>query len=131
MFDTYAIGNEALLVGRLKGVLDAKSARQIVEFVETREVMAQSGFNRFCDMTHLDGINLSSDDIYQIAVRRRAFNPDLIQVKSAFFATQPLAFGISRMYEQMLNSPRIEVRVWNELPAAAKWLGVDPAKLML
>jgi hypothetical protein len=55
------------MVGRLKGILDAKTAEKIVEFVETKEIVAETGFNRFCDMTQLDGIDLSSDDVHQLA----------------------------------------------------------------
>jgi hypothetical protein len=130
-FDVYAIERDAILVARLMGVLDAKLAEKIVEFVETKEIVAETGFNRLCDLTQLEGIHLSSDDLHQVAARRRAFNPNDIRVKSAFFATDPLAFGIARMYEQMLNSPRIEVRVWSDLQAAADWLGVGLDRLLL
>ncbi len=128
-FDFYAIEEDALLVGWLKGVLDAKTAEIIIDFVEIREIVAETGFNRFCDLTHLDGIHLSSKDVHQLAVRRREFNPNDIPVKSAFFATEPLAFGIARMYEQMLNSPRINLRVWSDRQAAADWLGVNVDRL--
>ena len=33
------------------------------------------------------------------------------------------------MYEQMLDSSRIEVRVWRDLEQAAAWLGVKPESL--
>jgi hypothetical protein len=29
------------------------------------------------------------------------------------------------MYEQLLNSPRIQVRVWDDVQAAADWLEVE------
>jgi hypothetical protein len=130
-FDIYSIERDTLLVGRLKGVLDAKTAEKIVEFVETKEIITDMGFNRFCDMTQLEGIDISSDDVFQLASRRRAFNPNDIPVKSAFLATNPLALVIARMYAQMLNSPRIEVRVWNDMQAAADWLGVNADRLTL
>jgi hypothetical protein len=129
-FDVYRIPADALLVGRLKGVLEGKTVQKIIEFVESIEIVEESGFNRFCDLTLLEGIELSSDDILQAAARRSAFNPNCIPVKSAFLATDPLAFGIARMYEQMLNSPRIEVRVWSDMHAAADWLGVNMDRLL-
>ena len=131
MFDIYVIEKDALMVGRLTGVLDAKMAEKLVDFIEAKEVVTETGFNRFCDLSQVAGIHLSSDDIQQLAVRRRGFNPNDIRVKSAFFATEPLAFGISRMYEQMLNSPRIEVRVWGDMKIAAEWLGVELNSLKL
>ena len=120
---------EGLAVARPRGIVDARVAEEIVEFVELKEVELEQGFNRCCDFTSIDGITLSVSDVFLLANRRRAFNPNNFKVKSAFLATNPLAFGISRMYEQLLNSPRIEVRVWVDLEDAADWLGVDPERL--
>ena len=123
MLDVYTINDDNVLVARLRGVFDASMAEQLVEFVEIKEMEVETGFNRFCDLTHLEGIRLSTGDIVRLADRRRAFNPNYIHVKSAFWVTDPLGFGIARMYEQLLNSPRIEVRVWGDKLAAANWLG--------
>jgi len=123
------VDGEALLVCRPEGILDAEMAEEIVEFVEVHEERLERGADRFCDLTGLDGIDLLSSDIHRLADRRRWFNPNNIQVKSAFLATDPLTIGIARMYEQILNSPRIEVRVWVDLQSAAEWLGVQPDRL--
>jgi len=61
----------------------------------------------------------------RLAVRRSQFNPNDIHVKSAFYATDKAGLEIARMYERLLNSPRIEVRVWSDIQAAADWLGVE------
>jgi hypothetical protein len=108
MLNFNVIDGDALLVARPSGIIDAETAEGIVEFVEIKEEQLEMGFNRFCDLTALEGIELRSADIRHLADRRRAFNPNDIRVKSAFLATDPLAFGIARMYEQMLNSPRIK-----------------------
>jgi hypothetical protein len=131
MFDLYVIDVDPMMVARPKGVLNLDMAQRIVEFVEIKEVSLEKGFNRFCDLTRLEGIQLSSDDVLELANRRRAFNPNDIRVKSAFFATSPLAFGVARLYEQLLNSPRIEVRVFSDIESAADWLAVHPDKLKL
>ena len=123
------IETDSLLIARPTGTLDAALAEEIVEFVEMKEEMHGNGFNRFCDLTQLKGIHLLSEDIVQLAERRRWFNPNSIAVRSAFFATDPLAFGIARMYEQILMSPRIEVSVWDKMQGAADWLGVKVDKL--
>ena len=124
MFDTYTIKGDKVVVARLRDVLDAPMAVKLVEFIEIKEAEIETGFDRFCDLTHLDGIRLSTADIVALANRRRAFTPNDIHVKSAFWATDPLGFGIARMYEQLLNSPRIEVRVWDDKQAAADWIGI-------
>ena len=123
------IETDSLLIARPVGTLDAALAEEIVEFVEMKEEQHGNGFNRFCDLTQLKGIHLLSEDIVQLAERRRWFNPNSIAVRSAFFATDPLAVGIARMYEQILMSPRIEVSVWDKMQGAADWLGVKVDKL--
>jgi hypothetical protein len=131
MLDVRVCEGYTLLIGRPEGTLDLKMATEIVEFVEIHEEQLEMGFNRFCDFTVLEGIDLQSADVRELAKRRRWFNPNNIRVKSAFLATDPLAFGIARMYEQLLDSPRIEVRVWKDLLAAADWLEIKPEKLAL
>ena len=131
MFDLYVIDIDSMVVARPKGVLNLDLAQRIVEFIEIKEVTLEKGFNRFCDLTRLEGIQLSSEDVLKLANRRRAFNPNDIWVKTAFLATSPLAFGVARLYEQLLNSSRIEVRVFSDLESAADWLAVNPDKLKL
>ena len=55
VFDVYVVPKDALLVARPKGILDAPMAERIAEFVELKE--SETGFNRFCDLTHLDEIH--------------------------------------------------------------------------
>jgi hypothetical protein len=131
MFDIYVVESDALMVGRPKGILNASMIERIFDFIEIKEQELETGFNRCCDLTRLDGIQLSSTEVRQLAARRRSFNPNDIRVKSAILATDPLGFAIARMYEQLLNSPRIEVRVFAELEAAAAWLAVKPEMLTL
>ena len=124
MLDIYMIDSDALLVARPKGVLDAEMTERIVEFIEIKEVDYETGFNRFCDLSRLEGIKLQRADVLKLADRRRTFNPNYIHVKSAFLTVDPLASGIARMYEQLLNSPRIELCVFSDFQDAAEWLAV-------
>ncbi len=117
------------MIGRLAGTLDAEAAEQLADFIEIKEELLENGFNRYCDLSQLDSIQLTCVDVAAMANRRRAFNPNNIKVKSAIFANSPLAYGIARMYEQLLASPRIEVHVWDNPGGAAEWLGVPPDKL--
>jgi hypothetical protein len=123
------VPRESLLVGRPKGILDVPTAERIIEFVEIKELESETGFNRFCDLTNLLEIRLSPSEILQLAVRRGTFNPNDIHVKSAFFAIDESGLGIAREFARLLNSPRIEVRVWSNLQAAADWLGVQRERL--
>jgi hypothetical protein len=129
MLHVHVDESDALMIARPRGTLDVEMASEIVDFVEIKELQIETGFNRFCDLTLLDGIRLSYAEIIQLAARRRKFNPNDIAVKSVFLAINPLSFGIARMYEQILGSPRIEVSVWSDPQAAADWLGVKLDRL--
>ena len=131
MLNIYAVPRKALLVARPVGTFDRKTAEELIEFLEIREELTETGFNRFSDLTRLKGIQLTTEDVLQLAARRRSFNPNDIHVKSAFLATDPLAFAIARMYELVLDSPRIEVTTWRDLQSAADWLGVQADLLTL
>ena len=131
MMDVYMIEGDALMVGRPMGILDAETAARIVELIEIKEVETETGFSRFCDLSRLDAIHLSFAEVRTLAERRSLFNPNNVRVKSAFLATNPFVSGIARMYELLLNSPRIEVRVFSELDAAAEWLAVESDRLTL
>jgi hypothetical protein len=131
MLNVYSIPREALLVARPVGIFDIKSAESLVDFIEIKEELTETGFNRFTDLTRLKEIHLTSADVLRLAARRRAFNPNNIRVKSAFLATDPMAFMIARMYELVLDSPRIEVATWRDLQSAANWLGVRADLLTL
>src|SRR4029077_12659947 len=74
---------------------------------------------------------VTSAEVLHLAIRRSAFNPNDIRVNSAILATEPLALGIARMYEQLLNSLRIEVRIFSELETAATWLTVKQDRLTI
>ena len=131
MFDIYSIESESLLIARLDGILDSTTTEELIKFVEIKEGEVETGFNRFCDLTQLKAVRLSSSEIQEIADRRRNFNPNKIRVKSAFLAPDLLSFAVALMYEQMLNSPRIQVRVWDDIQAAADWLEVKVEKRSL
>jgi len=129
MFDTNFVESDSLLVGRVRGVLDGATARKLVEFVELTEAEHEKGFNRYCDLTQLKGINLSADEIASFAGRRRAYNPTPIRVKSAFLVGSPLALGTVYMFKALMQSERIEVRWFDSAEAAAAWLQVSPSIL--
>ena len=122
---------DSLLVGRPEGVLQAETAWEMVEFIERKEVEVGKGFNRFCDMTRLQGIQLTLQDIESFAARRRAFTPNTEHVKSAFLVNNPLAYGIVHLYRALLESERIEIKLFRSVEKAAEWLNVTPEKLSL
>ena len=131
MLDVYVRESDSLIMSRPKGTFDRKLALKLVEFVEIKEVENERGFDRFCDLRGVQRIQLGLGAVEALAARRSAFNPNRIRVKSAFLATNPLAFAIVGLYEDLLKSPRIQVRAFRTVGSAAHWLGVAPRRLTL
>lgn len=129
MFDVRFVEGSSLLAGRLRGTLDAELARKLVAFIELQEAESEKGFDRFCDLTALEGIHLSVDEVASLASRRRAYNPNPIRVKSAFLVGGPLALGVVHVFRALMQSERIEVRWFDSLEAAAAWLQVSAETL--
>ncbi len=131
MLDVYTLKDETLLVGRIRGTLDLRTATKLIELVEIKEEELEHGFDRVCDLTGLDRIQLSEEEVEALATRRRIHNPNLVRVKSAFIAKEPLARNIASMYQALIASDRITVGVFDTYEAAAAWLNVPPEKLKL
>lgn len=105
-----------------RGVLDITLVRRVVRFMEEQE---QSGepFNRFSNLAGLDAVHLTFAEVAKLAQSRVAsyHGP---KVRTAFLATDSLALGMARMYENLLRHSLIEVGVFSSLGRAAKWLNV-------
>jgi hypothetical protein len=76
----------------------------------------------------LDGIQLDFSEVEELA-HSRIDSYRGHPVKSAVLATNPLAFGIARMYEQLMRRSPIEIYVFTELDDGAAWLGL-PAECL-
>lgn len=130
MFDEHLLESDSLLICRPEGTFDYDLAREIIEGIERREEESDGWFDRFVDVTMLDGISLSLNEVKQLAQRRREYNPNQGRVKAAFLAKGALAFATARIYEMFLRSERIEVRVFSTLEDAAGWLEIETGKLV-
>lgn len=105
------------------GLLNATRAREILRFIEAQEQSATEPFHRFADTSGLDAIHLTFADVEELA-QSRIDSYQGPPVQSAILARNPLAFGIARMYEQLMRRSPIELRVFTKLSAAADWLHV-------
>jgi len=107
-----------------RGVLDDAMADKILAYIEAREQSAEQPFARFIDLSKLDEIRLSFGHIFEIASRRRAASEGRPPVKSALYSNTIVGFGISRMYETLMEGSTIQVRAFRDVAMAAEWLGM-------
>ncbi len=112
-----------------RGVLDDQLSERIVAFLEMEERIAEEPFDRYTDLTGITEIRLKIGHAFEIAERRRSGyrGPP---VKSAFYSDRIASYGISRMYEVLMEAASIRVRTFRAREAAAIWLGV-PAEILL
>jgi hypothetical protein len=129
MFDDHLLKSDQLLICRPAGTLNYELALALIEGIERREQGEDGWFDRFVDTTGLDGISLSLVEMRKLTQRRRDFNPNEGKVKAAFLAGNALAFATAKLYEMLLRSERIEVRVFRDVEEAARWLEVAAEKL--
>lgn len=81
------------------------------------------GLPRFADATGITGAHIAFDEVVQLTQDRR--NRSLARdVRTAILVASDLAFGISRMYQALLDHPQVEMEVFRDRRRALAWLGV-------
>jgi len=121
--------DQRLMVWRPRGILDEKMVDQITTFIGGAEATAKSPFDRFTDTTLLDAINLSFDYVFHVALYRRMSCAGHPKVKSAFLVKWGKSDHYAKLYALLTERSSLDVRLFEELGAAAKWLNVPAALL--
>jgi hypothetical protein len=111
------------------GVLDLEMASMIIHFIGFQEKILDDPFDRFADWSRLTDVQLNFVEVTDCATLRREAYADGPPVRSAFFATNPVAFGIARMFATLMEPSPIDVQVFCQIEAAAEWLQVPVVAL--
>jgi hypothetical protein len=121
----------SLMLWKPHGILDQAIVNEIVVFVDTVEKRADQPFNRFTDLSALDAVDLNFKFVFHIALHRRlAYKPNP-PVKSAFYVTSPATGHYAKLHEMLTDHSPLDVDLFTDRAAAAKWLGVPVEALML
>jgi len=120
---------QRLMVWRPRGILDEKMVNQITTFIGSAEATSKSPFDRFTDTTLLDSINLSFDYMFHTALYRRRICAGHPRVKSAFLVKWGKSDHEAKLYALLTENSSLDVKLFEELEAAAKWLNVPVALL--
>ena len=128
--DTQFHEDVRLLVWRPRGVLNETALEQMVTLIGDLEASSEIPFNRFTDTTAAEAIDLNFKYVFDAALFRRLAYAGRPPVKSAIFVTSFTAAHYSKMHEVLTRHSSIEVRIFEEREAAAKWLGV-PVELLI
>ena len=113
------------------GILDEALVNEIVAFIETAEERASKPFNRFIDFSALDMVDLNFKFVFHIALHRRLSYAQHPAVKSAFYVTSPATAHYAKLHAMLTDYSALDVALFTERAAAAKWLGVPLEALMV
>ena len=117
------------MVWRPRGIVDEKVVNQVTTFIGSTEATSKSPFNRFTDTTLPDVIDLSFDYIFHVALYRRMSYAGHPKVKSAFLVKWGKSDHQAKLHALLTQRSSLDVRLFEELEAAAEWLDV-PAELL-
>ena len=121
----------SLLLWKPRGILDESLVNEIVVFIDTAEARASKPFNRFADLSALDAVDLNFKFVFHIALHRRlAYAPHPL-VKSAFYVTSSDTAHYVKLHAMLTDYSPLDVALFTDRAAAAKWLGVPVEALIL
>jgi len=120
-----------LLIWRPRDILDEAAVNKILVDLVRREAMAAKPFNRFCDLSAVESFHLTFRYVFHVALHRRLSCAGGGPIKSAFYVTHPEAAHLVKIHALLTDHSPLNVEMFEEREAAAKWLGVPVETLML
>jgi len=127
--DVEFVENANLFIWRPHGVLSEALVNNIIGFVREQEETLGRSFNRFADLSALDAVDLNFNYVFHIALYRRLSYTGG-KVKSAFYVSSSDAEHYAKLHALLTDHSPLQVSIFTELEAAAKWLGV-PIELLM
>ena len=119
-----------LLIYRPRGLVNAAAINKVLTALEDLEAKLQEPFNRFTDTLAADEIELNFEYVIKFSLHRRLSYAGHPPVKSAILATDWTMIHYGKLHALLTQGSPIKVRIFQELDAAAAWLGV-PIDLLL
>ena len=114
----------SLILWKPRGVLVQSTVNEIVEFIEAVEKRNSKPFNRFNDLSVLDAVDLNFDFVFHVALGRRLSAAPKPAVKSAFYVTSEVPTHYAKLHAVLTDYSPLDVALFTDRVAAAKWLGV-------
>jgi hypothetical protein len=120
-----------LLIWRPRGILDEAAVNKVLVDLLRKESMAAQPFNRFSDLSAVESFHLTFQYVFHVALHRRLSYAGRGPIKSAFYVTHPEAAHLVKIHALLTDHSPLNVEMFEEREAAAKWLGVPVESLML
>ena len=114
-----------LFVWRPRGVLSEAILNKILAFVVAQEGKLGRPFNRFTDLSRLEGVDLTFKYVFHFALYRRLSRVGRETLKSAILATAPEILRYVKLHALVTDHSPLKLRIFKDYEAAAKWLAVS------
>lgn len=118
-----------LICSELSGELDAALANEWLENLEQQESLSDVSLNRFHDVRAINAIHLSFDDLWNIAQRRLDVYKSGNIIRTVFWVSTPLNYGVARMYQALTDGTPFNIEVLYKLDEIADYLNVEQSIL--
>jgi hypothetical protein len=105
-------------------VLDDAAITKVLSALEDLEAKLPDPFNRFSDTVGANEVELNFKYIIQVSLHRRLAYAGRPAVKSAILATDSTMIHYGKVHALLTQGSPINVRVFQDREAAARWLGV-------
>jgi len=119
------------MVFRPRGVITKKRLDVAIDLLEQLEDRDAHPFNRFSDLSKLDAIDIEFKTMFRFSLHRRLTYSKKSPVKSAIQVTSEAAIRVAKIHAVLTDYSPLKVRLFHDLDAAAKWLGVPVEALQL
>ena len=114
----------SLILWKPRGVLDQSRVNAIIAFIEAVEKRNSKPLNRFNDLSALNAVDLNFDFVFRVALGRRLSAAPKPAVKSAFYVTSEVTTHYAKLHAVLTDYSPLDVALFTDRVAAAKWLGV-------
>jgi hypothetical protein len=127
--DVYFRPEFNLLLWKPRGVLNEKAINQIIAFIRDEEASSDASDLRFIDTTALTAVELNFRYVFHVALHRRMSRMSRSLIKSAFLIQDPEFEHYFKLHALLTDHSPLQVRLFKDEEAAAKWLGVSRESL--
>src|SRR5215468_7328952 len=118
-----------LFIYRPRGLLDEVEVSRAVNVLSDLEKKVNHPFNRFCDTSEIDRVELNYRYVIQVSLYRVLSYADRPPVKSAILAPDSTIGHYFQLHAIITKDSPISVRIFQEREDVAKWLGVPLERL--
>jgi hypothetical protein len=118
-----------LFIYRPRGLLDEAEISRTVNVLSDLEKKVNQPFNRFCDTSEIDRIELNYRYVIHVSLYRVLSYADRPAVKSAILAPDPTVGHYFQLHAIITKDSPIMVRIFEKREEAAQWLGVRLERL--